>query len=294
MQINRHGSFYIRNGWPTKIIDAIYDCPLLFSPNNELAAVDTLGVGRVMVKAMRYWAVVMGITDETRPPQGVAHQLTPLGSYIREHDPYCQDIGTLWLLHRNLSNRESEATAWWWLYNCLDQQTFTKDSFSNAFYLFLQKQGETYTRKSVEKEFDCLKNTYVSEKAFDVKKILEEDTVPFFAPLGLVRYLGSGVFEKRRPKAKEIPIDIMHYCILADNAEHLKNSVEIDIDTLLEANNQVGKYMNLTYSTLLELLQQLENSGALKLINNFGNRYIHLLQTDAAQVLREHYQKDTR
>ena len=25
MQINRHGSFYIRNGWPTKIIDAISD-----------------------------------------------------------------------------------------------------------------------------------------------------------------------------------------------------------------------------------------------------------------------------
>ena len=294
MQINRHGSFYIRNGWPTKIIDAIYESPVLFSPNNELVAVDTLGVGRVMVKAMRYWTVVMGITNETRPPQGVAHELTPLGDYIREYDPYCQDIGTLWLLHRNLSSRENEATAWWWLYNCLDQQTFTKDSFSNAFYLFLQKQGETYTRNSVEKEFDCLKNTYVSEKLFDVKKILEEDTVPFFAPLGLVRYLGNGVFEKRRPKAKEIPIDIMHYCILTDNVEHLQNSVEIDLDTLLEANNQVGKYMNLSYSTLLELLQQLENFGALKLINNFGNRYIHLLQTDAAQVLREHFQKDAR
>lgn len=177
MQINRHGSFYIRNGWPTKIIDAIFEIPLLFSPNNELAAVDTLGVGRVMVKAMRYWSVVLGITNEVKTPQGVAHQLTQLGDYIRDHDPYCQDIGTLWLLHRNLSSRENEATAWWWLYNCLDQQTFTKDSFSNAFYLFLQKEGETYTRKSVEKEFDCLKNTYASEKAFDVKKIMEEDTV---------------------------------------------------------------------------------------------------------------------
>ena len=294
MQINRHGSFYIRNGWPTKIIDAVSDNPLLFSPNNELLAVDILGVGRVMVKAMRYWAVVLGLTDESRPPQGVVHQLTPLGSNTKEYDPYCQDIGTLWLLHRNLSSRESEATAWWWLFNSLDQQSFTKDSFANAFYLFLQKNGETYTRKSVDKEFDCLKNTYVSEKAFDVKKIIEEDTVPFFAPLRLVRYLGGGVFEKRKPKAKEIPLDIMHYCILADNAEHLQSSVEIDLDTLLESNNQVGKYMNLSYSTLLELLQQLENAGILKLINNFGNRYIHLLQTDAVQVLKDHYQKDAR
>lgn len=51
MQINRHGSFYIRNGWPTKILDAIFETPLLFSPNNELAAVDTLGVGRVIFVA---------------------------------------------------------------------------------------------------------------------------------------------------------------------------------------------------------------------------------------------------
>lgn len=294
MQINRHGSFYIRNGWPTKIIDAVSDNPLLFSPNSELLAVDILGVGRVMVKAMRYWAVALGLTDETRPPQGVAHQLTLLGNYTKEYDPYCQDVGTLWLLHRNLSSRENEATAWWWLFNSLDQQSFTKDSFSNAFYLFLQKNGETYTRKSVDKEFDCLKNTYVSEKTFDVKKVMEEDTVPFFAPLRLVRYLGSGVFEKRKPKAKEIPLDIMLYCILADNVDHLQNSVEIDLDTLLEATNQVGKYMNLSYSTLLELLQQLENAGALKLVNNFGNRYIHLLQTDADQVLKDHYQRDAR
>lgn len=292
MQINRHGSFYIRNGWPTKIIDAISDNNMLFSPNNELSAVDTLGVGRVMVKSMRYWATALGISNETRPQQGVVHQLTQLGRYIWENDPYCQNVGTLWLLHRNLSQRENEATAWWWLFNSLDQQSFTKNSFTNAFYLFLQKNGETYTRKSVEKEFDCLKNTYVSEKAFDVRKILEEDTVPFFAPLGLLRYMGNGIFEKRRPKAKEIPLDIVHYCILADNVEHLKNSVEIDLDVLLEADNQVGKYMNLTYSTLLELLQQLENLGKLKLINNFGSRYIHLLDVDADRVLRECYQEN--
>ena len=56
MQINKHSSFYLRNGWPTKIIDAIPGNPYIFSPANELAAVDSLGVGRVMVKAMRYWA----------------------------------------------------------------------------------------------------------------------------------------------------------------------------------------------------------------------------------------------
>lgn len=52
MQINKHGSFYLRNGWPTKIIDVIIQNKYVFSPANEREAVDALGVGRVMVKAI--------------------------------------------------------------------------------------------------------------------------------------------------------------------------------------------------------------------------------------------------
>lgn len=294
MQINKHGSFYIRNGWPAKIIDAISEDPLIFSPNKELNAVDMIGVGRVMVKSMRYWSAVMGITYEAKAQQGVYHQLTDLGRRIAEEDPYCQNTGTLWLLHRNLSRAEQDATAWWWLYNDFDQQSFTKESFSTAFHLFLQRHGETYPRKSVEKEFDCLKNTYVSDKIFDVHKVVEEDTVPFFAPLRLLQYIGSNTFEKRKPKAKEIPLHVLHYCILADNHLHLETSTEIDIDTLLESDKQVGRYMNLSYSTLLELLQQLENIGKLKLVNNFGSRYIHLLDIDSERALRDSFKRDVR
>ena len=52
MQINKHGTFYIRNGWPTKIIDTVSAHPYVFSPSSELDAVDEMGVGRVMVRAI--------------------------------------------------------------------------------------------------------------------------------------------------------------------------------------------------------------------------------------------------
>ena len=135
MQINKHGSFYIRNGWPTKIIDSINNDPLIFSPNNELNAVDTIGVGRVMVKAMRYWSVVLGISNEYKTLQGVSHELTSFGEQIIHFDPYCQDIGTLWLLHRNLTRNKDNATAWYWAFNELATKTFSKESFSSAFFL---------------------------------------------------------------------------------------------------------------------------------------------------------------
>ncbi len=289
MQINKHGSFYIRNGWPTKIIDAVSKEPLIFSPNNELAAVDEIGVGRVMIKAMRYWAVVLGITIESKTSQGVIHNLSELGSLIAENDPYCQDVGTLWLMHRCLACDKENATAWYWAFNETVSKTFSKESFTNDFYAYVQKQGDQYAKNAIEKEFDCFKNTYVSDKSFDLDKIIDEETIPFFAPLKLIKYSGDGKYELRRSLAKEIPQAIAFYCILLDNSEHLNNSLQIGIDLLLEGSNQIGKYMNLSYAALLELLQQMENTGSISLINNFGNRYIQVHKNDPASVINAYY-----
>ena len=289
MLLNKHGSFYIRNGWPTKIINAINTDRLIFSPNNELDAVDTIGVGRVMVKAMRYWAVAMGLAVEEKTQQGVACKLTNLGNIISICDPFYQDKGSLWLLHRNLATNEDQATAWYWAFNVYNNKSFSKDDFCSAFYSYIQRNGGSYQKAAVDKEFDCFKNTYVSDKAFDVHKIIEEDTVPFFAPLRLLEY-NAGFFERTKISAKDIPTDILLYCIMIDNEELLQNKHQLSIDMLLEEPNQVGKYMNLTYAVLLELLLQLENQGYINVINNFGNRHIEITTSNTAiTLLNNHY-----
>ncbi len=290
MLINKHGSFYIRNGWPTKIIEAIQADNLIFSPNSELDAVDSIGVGRVMVKAMRYWASSMGISEETKTQQGVLCNLSQLGSIIAEHDPFCQDKGTLWVLHRNLAINKESATAWYWAFNEYSNPSFTKDDFTTAFHAYIQKEGGSYQKNAVVKEFDCFKNTYVSDKAFDITKIIDEDTIPFFSPLGLLKYTTGGIFVRERMSAKEIPADIVLYCIMMDNKESLQNNRQISIDRLLEHPMQIGKYMNLTYSVLLEILQILENQGYINVINNFGNRHIEIITADEPEtLLRKHY-----
>ena len=53
MVVNKHGSFYLRSGWGTKIIDAVKEDETIFSPNNEQAAVHNIGIGRVMIQALR-------------------------------------------------------------------------------------------------------------------------------------------------------------------------------------------------------------------------------------------------
>lgn len=290
MKINKHGTFYIRNGWPTKILTSIRNNPCIFSPNSELNAVDELGVGRVMIKALRYWASTLGLVVEERDTRGLLCLETGLFREIYEHDLYFQNKGTLWLLQRELTTKEEYATAWYWLFNEHKQKTFTKDDFIKGFYSYVINHGGTYAQSAIEKEFDCVKNTYVSDSVYDINKIIDEDTIPFFAPLALIKNAGKGCFEKQRIKAIDMPLDIFYFALFMDNAEHLVNNCQVAIDTLVEQPKQVCKYFNMSYSTLIELLQMLENQGRIKLFNNFGNRHIEMTGKNSEDILREFYQ----
>ena len=74
-----------------------------------------------------------------------------------------------------------------------------------------------------------------------------------------------------------------------DNIERLESNRQIDLDLLLEGTGQVGRYMNLSYTTLLGLLQQLENEKEIMLVNNFGNRYIQIDPKSPLDILAKHY-----
>ena len=53
MVVNKHGSFYMRSGWGTKIIQAVEQDAMIFTPISEQEAIDNIGLGRVMIKALR-------------------------------------------------------------------------------------------------------------------------------------------------------------------------------------------------------------------------------------------------
>lgn len=285
MIINKHGSFYIRNGWPTKIINSVNDNDHVFSPNNEIYAVDNLGVGRVMVKAMRYWAQALGLCFERHDQQGVASELTELGEIIRNADLYFEYTDTLWLLHRNLSRNIDNATAWYWAFNIYNKNIFTKKDFVDSFHAYLTNNGLSYDKKNISKEFDCFKNTYISTDNFDIKKIINEDTTPFFSPLHLISYADNNTFVLNSPRAKDISVEIFVYCLFKDNEQYFNNNKQLSVETLLEEPGQAGRYFNLTFSSLLELLQRAENKSYLTLYNNFGSRYIELNEIDFNNIL---------
>lgn len=291
MVVNKHGSFYLRSGWGTKIIDAVKEDDTIFSPNNEQAAVDTIGLGRVMIKALRYWSDAIGLTEEEKKQVGITKKRTALFDLIDQYDRYYQRLGSLLLMHRNLARNKKDATAWYWVFNELKNQSFTKEEFVDGFHAFLGVNGVSVKRTAIEKEFNCFKNTYISDDKFDRKTIMDEDTYPFLAPLHLLKINNEKKYEKVPYAKTEMPLEILLYSIAYDNSneEGEWEQKQISIDQLMEENLQIGKYYNMRYSKLIEMLMEAENKKMLILSNNFGNRHIEMTDYPYQDLLKQYY-----
>lgn len=289
MVINKHGSFYLRSGWGTKIIRAVDADDMIFTPANELEAVDKIGLGRVMIKSLRYWADASGLTAEKKIQNGIKEEKTRLFELIDSNDRYFQKPGTLLLMHRNLSRNEENATAWYWAFNEFNKQNFSKEEFVEGFQYFMAVNGNAVKKAAADKEFNCFKNTYLEEKKFDVKTIMDEDTHPLLGPLHLLKINEDKNFEKRSLSRADIPLLVLIYAIAMDNPSQSAEGSQIGIDKLMEEKKQVGKYFSIKYSNLIEMLLEAENKELLVLNNNFGNRHIEFIDIHYEDLLDKYY-----
>lgn len=284
MVLNKHGSFYMRSGWGTKIQQAVNSDEGIFAPINEQEAIDEIGLGRVMIKALRYWSDVMGLTSERKEQNLIIKEKTSLFFLIEKYDPYFQKLGTLALMHRNIAKNIDDATAWYWLFNEWNNDVITNEDFTEGLHTFVVVNGMNVKKDAVNKEFNCVKNTYVGEKTTDKKNILDEDTYPFLAPLKVLRYDGKQLI-KNHLSSKELPVEVLVYAIASDNKEASGSGGQIGIDTLMEGKCQIGRYFNIRYTDLIDMLIEAENKGYLHLNNNFGNRLIEFVDMDYEKLL---------
>lgn len=97
-----HESFACRYGWIPKFYDLLVHHPELIRQDEEVMV--AMGIGRNMVKSVRFWAQAFGLMDDSpRAPVSA----TPFAHWLldrdRGDDPYLEDLGSLWLLHWRLA-----------------------------------------------------------------------------------------------------------------------------------------------------------------------------------------------
>lgn len=294
MNINKHGSFYMRNGWGQKIIYAIKEDEMIFSPSNEQKAVDEIGLGRVMIKALRYWSTVFGLTFEAKMPNGIKQIPTQLFLTIDKYDPYFQQRGTLLLMQRNIARNKENATAWYWAFNEMETSAFDKETFVTGLYSYLAVNGLKIKKDAVEKEFNCFKNTYINEKRITIKNAIDEDPAPFFSSMQILKINDDKKIQKRFLTKSEMPMYVLLYSIAMDNLQESQGQGQIGLDKLIEDKMQVGRYFNLKYSTLVEVLLEAENKKLITLNNNFGNSYLEFLDVNYEDIISKYYESGDR
>lgn len=161
MRFSGHETFAVRYTWIPKAYRYLWQQDVSSFKNEEDVMIE-LGLGKNMVRSLRFWLDAFGLV--TGAEDGLvltefAHRV--LG--VRGLDPFLEDPRTLWLLHARLSMRSNDALcAWDVLVNRWNKSEFTKSEAVRAF----RRESERYAPKphsevTLGQHFDAFIHTYV-------------------------------------------------------------------------------------------------------------------------------------
>jgi hypothetical protein len=133
----------------------------LFADEDE--AMVSLGVGKNMVRSIRFWAECSGMIAALGRGKG-GHEVTDLGLALLDPkkglDPYLEDDQTLWLLHWQLANSAEPLLAWDFLLN----KWHEPDLVPSVIYSVVERELESSARRispsSIKSHFAVFFHSY--------------------------------------------------------------------------------------------------------------------------------------
>ncbi|WP_418790950.1 DUF4007 family protein [Phosphitispora sp. TUW77] len=274
MKFRAHDTFFIRKGWLSKGMKHVQAKQDVFVDKNE-NPMDVLGIGANMVKALRYWLQVFGLTEEQN--RGRRNQIfTELGTAVYENDRYIEELGTLYLLHYKLVTNKEEATAWYYFFNDFAMSEFSKEDFVTALQGYVMMHDEdSVAIRSLNDDFACIVNTYLPRYKTNPNRISPENNIDCpFGELGLIDILNKK--EKTYRKATPSANSFNPWVVLAVIMDQAEGRVEIALNELLTAPKNIGRVFNLDAITMLDILHSIEKKGEIKIIRTAGLDVIHL------------------
>lgn len=177
----RHETFHPRFGWLKKGYDKAKENPQVFLENN---APVVLGVGKNMVRSIRYWCRAFKILEDDSP--------SAFGKKLLEDegwDPFLEDPASLWLLHWYLLKPTCEAAAWYFTFNLFRGIEFKRETLFNKLQEYPAKIGKNIAESSIKKDLTCVLRMYVESRE---ETMVSEDSLDCpFAQLGLIQRGGE-------------------------------------------------------------------------------------------------------
>lgn len=190
-----HETFAFRYAWLKKGVDGLEKFPDLFLRDEAMAE---LGVGKNMVYSIRHWCLATGVAQEDEAaPKSRARGFVPTETgralFLNPAwDPFLEDDSSLWLLHWNLATNSAKATTWYWAFNDLNEQEFSRDSLAGSLEHFARKtwSQSSIASSSLKADVSCFLRTYLAVKRGPTSTLEETLDCPL-TTLGLISQVGA-------------------------------------------------------------------------------------------------------
>ncbi|RZM78643.1 DUF4007 family protein [Leptolyngbya iicbica] len=281
----RHETFHPRFGWLKKGFDRAAENPKIFLEDN---APVQLGVGKNMVRSIRYWCNAFELLEDDEP--------TEFGEALLSHsgwDPYLEDPASLWLLHWQLLQQPCYATAWDFTFNHFRKVEFTYEDLYYELCEYRDREATRIADSSIKKDVSCILRMYAGQNA---KASMSEDALDCpFTDLRLIQAAGDKRHYAFRIGPKHnLPAEIIVYAALIFAEGTYQTARTIPIANLLYDNGSPGLIFKLNESALCDAIERVNHIFKELSIDDAAGKLQFTFMTDhptelAKQVLASYY-----
>ena len=297
----RHETFHPRYGWFRKAYAAAAEDPFVFGRPD---APVILGVGKNMVRAIRFWGLAAKlIVEDPAPANRRSPGLIPtfLGHALFDKfgwDRYMEDPGTLWLLHWLLLAPPSRLPVWWLAFNEFDAVEFTDRELTDATSAQLEASawGAPH-QSSINKDVTALLRAYAPAERSNRRSIDDVLDCPL-RDLNLIgRSAATGRFRFTLSTKATLPPAVAAYAALDWVARSDVGGNTVTLSRLAHEPGSVGRAFKLGADELLAALEPaVEASDGLSLVAPTGAVQLSWSTPPAeaaVQLLDDYYGTDT-
>jgi hypothetical protein len=264
-----HETFPFRYSWLPKAVVELKANAELFS--DEERAMVRLGVGKNMVRSIRFWVQAAGIATPHQRGLTITEFGRELLSEPQGHDPYLEDIQTLWLIHWKIASNATEPLfAWEFLLNRWQRSDIVRTDVLSTFMQEAARMEKQLSEVTLAQHFDTFLHTYVPTRSAkgDVR---EENLDSPLVELDLIHKIGEkrsgdggrleAVYAFNREPKSSISPELFIYCINDYWRTRADTEETLSIRDITVKTGSVGQLFKLPEEDIRERLLAIEEDS---------------------------------
>lgn len=279
LQFAGHETFPLRQLWLRKAFVAVAESSA--EPDKRVfadeAAIRRFGVGKNMVASIRHWALAC---DVLRDAPGSSLEIGEIGHLLfgdRSVDPFLERPATAWLVHWLLAGRAERSATWFYIFNRVTQQMFTRASLLSGLQAYVEQRGSRVAAITLKRDVEVCLRCYVSRR--DGRSV-DDAAEPLLVDLGLLAEGPGEVLQFRRGNQATLPDGIFGFALL----EFWKRREEgagsgpstLSFEAIAHEHGSPGRVFKLDEDSVADRLISLEtvSGGSLQWSDSAGIRQI--------------------